>query len=65
MCESHAILKYICNRYGLPDHWYPTSAERDYLLQARMDQYLDWHHSGIRQGPGAYMFFKYFVRKPN
>ena len=25
MCESHAILKYICNRYGLPDHWYPTS----------------------------------------
>ena len=22
--------------------------------------YLDWHHGGIRMGPGAYMFRKYF-----
>ena len=25
-----------------------------------MDQYLDWHHAGIRMGAGAYFFRKYF-----
>ena len=48
MNESHAMMKYICASKRLADHWYPTSGERDYYLQQRMDQYLDWHHQGIR-----------------
>ena len=42
--ESHAIMKYICAAKSLPDHWYPTSEQRDIYMQARIDQYLDWHH---------------------
>ena len=60
MFESIAIMKYLCALKHLPDHWYPTSANRDIKLQARMDMYLDWHHAGIRMGAGGYFFRKYF-----
>ena len=27
MMESHAIMKYICQRQNLPQHWYPFNAQ--------------------------------------
>ena len=60
MNESHAIMRYICASRQLPDHWYPTSANRDILRQEKIDEYLDWHHAGIRSGAGSFLFFKYF-----
>ena len=60
MFESHAIMKFICGLKQLPDHWYPTSPNRDLKLQARMDIYLDWHHANLRMGAGGYLFRKYF-----
>ena len=32
MFESIAIMKYLCGLKNLPDHWYPTSANRDIKL---------------------------------
>ena len=58
--ESHTILKYICAKYSLPDHWYPTSPNRDIILQARMDVYLDWHHAGLRLGVTGYLVRAHF-----
>ena len=60
MFESHAIMKYICMSRKLDDHWYPTSVNKDHKLKARIDNYLDWHHMGIRMGTGAYFFRTYF-----
>jgi len=62
MNESHAIMKYICQRQNLPQHWYPFLAKSkpDLQLQASIDTYLDWHHGAIRMGAGGYMFRKYF-----
>ncbi|KJE95201.1 glutathione S-transferase domain-containing protein [Capsaspora owczarzaki ATCC 30864] len=42
--ESHAILRYLCNKYNLPDHWYPKDPQK----RALVDQYLDWHHTYTR-----------------
>ena len=43
--ESHAILRYLTLSRNLPDHWFP----KDPILRAKVDQYLDWHHSFLRQ----------------
>ena len=45
--ESHAILKYVHAKYARPeqDHWYP---KEDYATRAKIDEYLDWHHSNLR-----------------
>ena len=44
--NSVAILKYIHNKYSLPDHWYP----RDLKKQARVDEALSWFPQNIRCG---------------
>lgn len=44
LTESDAILKYLANRYDVPDHWYPQQPER----RARVDEYTAWHHSYTR-----------------
>ena len=46
--ESHAILRYLATSRGVPDHWYP----KDIVKRSKVDQYLDWHHTFIRQGLG-------------
>jgi len=55
MYESHAILKYLHESRGLQDHWYP----KDFRKRAKVDEYLDWHHNGLRLGAGGYLFRKY------
>ena len=52
-------MKYMCLSRELDDHWYPTSGDRDLKLQGKIDEYLDWHHGGIRMGTGAYFFRTY------
>jgi glutathione S-transferase len=55
MYESHTILKYIQESRGLAEHWYPL----DLRKRAKVDEYLDWHHNGLRFGAGGYIFRKY------
>uniref|UniRef100_A0AAT9K459 glutathione transferase n=1 Tax=Amphiprion clarkii TaxID=80970 RepID=A0AAT9K459_AMPCL len=44
LTESDAILKYLANKYDVPDHWYPRQPEK----RARVDEYTAWHHSNTR-----------------
>ncbi|XP_064612781.1 glutathione S-transferase theta-1-like [Liolophura sinensis] len=44
LTESVAILKYLCVKYNVADHWYP----RDLQAQVRVDEYMSWHHLGLR-----------------
>ena len=57
MSESHAIMRYLATTRDVADHWYPKDARK----RAVVDQYLDMHHSYIRQGIGAYTFKKLFA----
>ena len=57
-------MKYLHNTRGTPDHWYPHN---DLRKRAKVDEYLDWHHNGLRLGCGGYFFRKYaspFIGKP-
>lgn len=47
LAESHTIIRYLCNKY--PNHvgdWYPA---QDYVKRAKIDEYLDFHHTGTRK----------------
>ena len=44
--ESHAILRYLADTRGVPDHWYPADPRK----RAQVDMYLDQHHSFLRVG---------------
>ena len=41
---STAIMRYICQKYDLSDHWYPADINK----RARIDEYLSWHHTNTR-----------------
>ena len=58
MFDSHAIMKYICYSKNLPEQYYPRNAE-SLDLQAKVDMYLNWHHSMIRLGATHYILKKY------
>ena len=56
--ESHAIMKYLVgSRSCCADHWYP----KELKARAKIDEYLDWHHNGVRKGVGYYFFRKYVM----
>ncbi|XP_063754309.1 glutathione S-transferase theta-1-like [Eleginops maclovinus] len=44
LTESDAIMKYLVNKYDVPEHWYPRQPER----RARVDEYTAWHHTHTR-----------------
>ncbi len=56
MFESHTILRYLHETRKTADHWYPRE---DLRKRAKVDEYLDWHHNGLRLGAGGYIFRKY------
>ncbi len=43
--HSGTILKYIASKYKVADNWYPG----DLLTQARINEYIDWQHTGLRK----------------
>ncbi|MES1930803.1 glutathione S-transferase [Salinisphaera dokdonensis CL-ES53] len=52
--ESHAIMRYLCRIAAdaggdaeNAQHWYP--GDRDARRSARIDQWMAWHHNGIRR----------------
>ena len=55
--ESHSILRYLHLTRGTPDHWYPE----DIILRAKVDEYLDWHHSNLRLGGEGVFLNGYFL----
>ena len=57
MGESHAIMRYLAMSRQVADHWYP----KDLRKRAKVDEYLDMHHTYLRQGSGAYIFKKLFA----
>ena len=57
MSESHAMMRYLTDSRGLPDHWYPKNLRK----RALVDMYLDQHHSYLRQGVGGWVFKKLFA----
>ena len=48
LSESHAIMRYLATSRKVPNHWYPS----DIVKRSKVDQYLDWHHTFLRQGVG-------------
>ena len=54
--ESHAILRYLAQSRGLADHWFP----KDPAVRGRVNQYLDWHHTYLRQGVGFNIYKRLF-----
>lgn len=50
--ESSAIMKFVCDTYGLPDHWYP----RDPYRRAMIDAAMAWHASTLRIGSMIVVF---------
>ncbi|BFI34391.1 glutathione S-transferase [Marchantia polymorpha subsp. ruderalis] len=53
VCESSTIMRYLCQKYSLPDHWYPA----DLKSRTGVDTLLDWYHSNLRATSG-YVFMK-------
>ncbi|XP_033628036.1 glutathione S-transferase theta-1-like [Asterias rubens] len=46
LAECGTILKYIAQKFKVADHWYPTG---DLVAQARINEYIDWQHTGLRK----------------
>lgn len=53
-------MRYLCwTRKESPDALYP---KKDARKRARIDEYLDWHHVGLRQASNRLVFLKYFSK---
>ncbi len=50
--DSAAIMKYLAQKYSIPDHWYPSDLEK----RAKINEYLDWHHQNLRVGAAHTIF---------
>ncbi|KAK3912178.1 Glutathione S-transferase theta-1 [Frankliniella fusca] len=58
LSESVAIVRYLSNKYSVPNNWYP----KDVKGQAAVDEFLEWHHLDLRLG--CAMYFQTRVLKP-
>ena len=46
LAESHAILKYLAQKFKINEQWYPRE---DLAKQAKINQFLDFHHLNTRR----------------
>lgn len=54
---SGTIMRYLVQKYQLPDHWYPRDSQR----RAKIDEYLDWHHTNLRIGAARLLFHQVII----
>ncbi|KPP59137.1 glutathione S-transferase theta-1-like, partial [Scleropages formosus] len=59
LAESVAIMIYLADKYGTPDHWYPA----DLQTRARVVEYLSWQHSAIRIHGSKIFWLKLMIPK--
>jgi hypothetical protein len=45
----------------VPKYMYPIDINQS-ILRAKIDSYLDWHHTNLREGTSRLVFKKYFVK---
>ena len=57
LCESHAMMRYLCTTREVPDNWYPKDAKK----RAKCDEYLDWHHTNLRNGVTGQVFKSFYA----
>uniref|UniRef100_A0A8C3F2B7 glutathione transferase n=1 Tax=Chrysemys picta bellii TaxID=8478 RepID=A0A8C3F2B7_CHRPI len=55
LAESIAILLYLSRKFNTPDHWYPSDLQK----RARVDEYLSWQHTTIREKGSSLFPIKY------
>ena len=54
-------MRYLCDtRPNIDESIYPKPSI-DPKKRARIDEYLDWHHVGLRKGSNSFVFLKLFV----
>lgn len=47
IAESCTILRYLCTTRNVASNWYGGN---DIKLRSRIDEFLDWYHTGLRYG---------------
>jgi glutathione S-transferase len=52
LTASASIMKYLVQKYEVPDHWFPADPQR----RAKINEYLDWHHQNLRVGAAHTIF---------
>ncbi|XP_026989358.1 glutathione S-transferase theta-1b [Tachysurus fulvidraco] len=57
--ESIAIMQYLVEKYGTPDHWYPADLQK----RARVNEYLAWQHSAMRPHGSKVLWLKLMIPK--
>uniref|UniRef100_A0A6M2DI15 glutathione transferase n=1 Tax=Xenopsylla cheopis TaxID=163159 RepID=A0A6M2DI15_XENCH len=57
LAESVAIFRYLARTYPTEDHWYPKDSKQ----QALVDEFLEWHHIGLRVPCGTYFVNKWLL----
>ncbi|KAI1882439.1 hypothetical protein AGOR_G00250720 [Albula goreensis] len=57
LSESVAILMYMAEKFGTPDHWYPADLQK----RARVNEYLSWQHSAIRMHGSKVLWLKLLI----
>jgi glutathione S-transferase len=53
--ESHAIMIYLAEAFKKTNPWYPE----DLIERTKVNTYLHWHHFGVRNPIGVYIFNKF------
>ncbi|TSK72026.1 Glutathione S-transferase theta-3 [Bagarius yarrelli] len=52
-----AIMQYLVEKYGTPDHWYPADVQK----RARVNEYLAWQHSAMRPHGSKILWLKLMI----
>uniref|UniRef100_A0A0A9XBW2 glutathione transferase n=1 Tax=Lygus hesperus TaxID=30085 RepID=A0A0A9XBW2_LYGHE len=57
LTESVAIFRHLCRKYKVAENWYP----KDDVKRARVDEYLEWQHIGVRAPCALYVWAVFFT----